>query len=84
MERQAARGAPGQPAGLLLVMAAFLGLQTAGCTAAGMAAGPILTAISLVSDRSVERTVAADLTTAWAATVDAHRSSSRSAVSGSW
>ncbi len=42
-----------------------------GCTAAGMAAGPVLTAISIVSDRSVERTVAADLTTAWAATLDA-------------
>jgi hypothetical protein len=43
-----------------------------GCAAAGLAAvGPMLGAFSALGDRSVERTVPAELPTAWGATVDA-------------
>ena len=51
-------------AGILL---ALLGIALAGggCVAAGLAAtGPLFTAVQLVTDRSVERTLAADLSTA--------------------
>jgi hypothetical protein len=41
-----------------------------GCVAGGLAAGPLLAAIQVVGDRSVERTVPADLGAAGAATVD--------------
>lgn len=44
----------------------------AGCAAAGLAAvGPVLSSFAALGDRSVERTVPADLQTAWGATVDA-------------
>lgn len=46
-------------------------LTGGGCTAAGLAAGPLITSIQLLGDRSVERTLPADLSTAWAATVHA-------------
>jgi hypothetical protein len=51
------------------VLAAVAG--SGGCAAGGLAVGPILTAIQIVGDRSVERTVAADLEATRAATVDA-------------
>lgn len=52
--------------GLLLTIA----LAGGGCAAAGMAVGPLMTALQAIGGRSVERTLAADLETAWTATVD--------------
>lgn len=46
-------------------------LAGGGCAAAGLAAaGPLLTAIGTISNRSIERTLSADLQTAWTATVE--------------
>lgn len=46
-------------------------LAGGGCAAAGLAAaGPLLTAIGTISSRSIERTLSADLQTAWTATVE--------------
>jgi hypothetical protein len=56
--------------GLLVPLLGALG--GGGCTAVGFtAAGPLFSAVQMVGDRTVERTLAADLPTAWAATVDA-------------
>jgi len=52
----------------LLISSALAG---AGCTVAGLAAGTLVGAIQAVSERSVERTLPVDLSTAWAATADA-------------
>ncbi|MFQ5656690.1 MAG: DUF3568 family protein [Candidatus Methylomirabilales bacterium] len=41
-----------------------------GCAAAGLAAGPLVTALQFVGGRTVERTLSADLETTWTATVD--------------
>jgi hypothetical protein len=62
---------PGHPA-LLLLLLAWAGLGTGGCVTAGLAAvGPILGSITAIGDRTVERTIPADLSTTWGATVDA-------------
>jgi len=43
-----------------------------GCVAAGLAAmGPVMGSLAALGDRSVERTIPADLSTTWGATVDA-------------
>jgi hypothetical protein len=52
--------------GLALGLAAAL--ATSGCVAAGLAAGPLMSAVQLVGDRTVERTVAAELAEAQGAT----------------
>ncbi|HXH82182.1 MAG TPA: hypothetical protein VNN07_04550 [Candidatus Tectomicrobia bacterium] len=51
-------------------LAAALLLST-GCAAAGLAGGPLVSAIQMVGDRTVERAVRADRGTALAATLDA-------------
>jgi uncharacterized protein DUF3568 len=62
---------PGHPA-LLLLLLALAGLGSGGCVTAGLAAvGPILGSITAIGDRTVERTIPADLSTTWGATVDA-------------
>jgi hypothetical protein len=43
-------------------------LATSGCVAAGLAAGPLMGAVQLIGDRTVERTVAAELAEAMGAT----------------
>lgn len=54
----------------LLLFPVLLG--SGGCVAAGLAAmGPIVGSFSALGDRSVERTMPADLSTTWGATVDA-------------
>ncbi len=55
---------------LLLVLLSAIALVGGGCAVAGMAAGPLLTALQAIGARSVEQTLAADLDTAWTATVD--------------
>jgi hypothetical protein len=52
--------------GLTLCLA--VGAATSGCVAAGLATGPLMSAVQLVGDRSVERTVAAELMEAQGAT----------------
>jgi hypothetical protein len=52
---------------LLLVLSG-----SGGCAAVGLAAvGPMLSSFAALGDRTVERTVPADLPTTWGATVDA-------------
>ncbi len=47
-------------------------LGSGGCVTAGLAAmGPVMGSIAAIGDRTVERTIAADLSTTWGATVDA-------------
>lgn len=47
-------------------------LGTGGCVTAGLAAmGPVMGSIAAIGDRTVERTIPADLSTTWGATVDA-------------
>jgi hypothetical protein len=54
----------------LLLFPVLLG--SGGCVTAGLAAvGPILGSITAIGDRTVERTIPADLSTTWGATVDA-------------
>ena len=61
---------PGRP--LLLSLLLCAGLGSGGCATAGLAAlGPLLGSVSALGDRSVERTIPADLSTTWGATVDA-------------
>lgn len=55
--------------GFLLLASCALG--TAGCAGGLAAAGPLITVLQLAADRTVERTLPADATTVWAATVDA-------------
>ncbi len=55
---------------LRLVLLLAIALAGGGCAVAGMAAGPLRTAIQAIGARSVEQTLAADLETAWTATVD--------------
>jgi hypothetical protein len=52
------------PAALLLLAA---GLTAGGCVAAGFATGPLVSAVQLIGDRSVARTVGAEMDAAWAA-----------------
>ena len=54
---------------LLLGCLAAIALVGSGC-AASMAAGPLISALQAISDRSVQRTLSADLETAWTATLD--------------
>ncbi len=55
----------------LLVLAAA-GLAAGGCATAGFAlVGPLAGSITAIADRSVERTLPADLATSWMATTDA-------------
>jgi hypothetical protein len=44
-----------------LALGFAVALATSGCVAAGLATGPLMSAVQLVGDRTVERTVAADL-----------------------
>lgn len=47
-------------------------LGSGGCVTAGLAAmGPVMGSIAALGDRTVERTIPADLSTTWGATVDA-------------
>lgn len=47
-------------------------LGSGGCVTAGLAAmGPVMGSIAAIGDRTVERTIPADLSTTWGATVDA-------------
>jgi hypothetical protein len=56
---------------LLLPLYVATMLAGGGCAAAGLAAaGPLLTALGTISSRSIERTLSADLETAWTATVE--------------
>src|SRR5215475_1938276 len=45
-------------------------LAISGCAAAGIAAGPLVSAVQAVTDRSLERTLPVDLATAWGASVE--------------
>jgi hypothetical protein len=51
-----------------LALGLAVALATSGCVAAGLATGPLMSAVQLIGDRSVERTVQADMQEAWAAT----------------
>jgi hypothetical protein len=44
-----------------LALAVLVALSASGCVAAGLATGPLMSAVQLVGHRSVERTVAADV-----------------------
>jgi len=68
MHMSARSYSPGSLAALLLLVL----LGSGGCVAAGLAAvGPMLGSITALGDRTVERTIPADLSTTWGATVDA-------------
>src|SRR5215831_12407632 len=55
----------------MLLLLSLVLLGTGGCVAAGLAAvGPVLTSVVAIGDRSVERTIPADLQATWGATVD--------------
>jgi hypothetical protein len=45
-----------------LALGLAVALTTSGCVAAGLLGGPLVSAVQLIGDRTVERTVAADLT----------------------
>ncbi len=51
-----------------LALGLVVGLATSGCVAAGLATGPLMSAVQLIGDRTVERTVTADLAEAQGAT----------------
>jgi hypothetical protein len=51
-----------------LVLGLAVALATSGCVAAGLASGPLMSAVQLVGDRTVERTVGAELAEAQGAT----------------
>jgi cytoskeletal protein CcmA (bactofilin family) len=55
---------------LLLVLLSAIALVGGGCAGVSMAAGPLLSVLQAIGARSVEQTLAADLETAWTATVD--------------
>jgi hypothetical protein len=57
---------------IAFLLLSLLPLATGGCVTAGLAiGGPVISSIVAVSDRSVERTIPADLSTTWAASADA-------------
>jgi hypothetical protein len=57
---------------LSLFMLAIAGLAAGGCVTAGLAlAGPLAGSLTAIADRSVDRTMPADLGTTWGATADA-------------
>lgn len=51
-----------------LALGLVVALATSGCVAAGLAGGPLISAVQLIGDRTVERTVAAELAEALGAT----------------
>ena len=51
-----------------LALGLAVALATSGCVAAGLAGGPLMSAVQLIGDRTVERTVAAELAEAQGAT----------------
>ena len=51
-----------------LVLGLVVALATSGCVAAGLAGGPLMSAVQLIGDRTVERTVVAELAEALGAT----------------
>jgi len=51
-----------------LALGLVVALATSGCVAAGLATGPLMSAVQLIGDRTVERTVAAELAEALGAT----------------
>jgi len=51
-----------------LALGIVVALTTSGCVAAGLATGPLMSAVQLIGDRTVERTVAAELSEAVGAT----------------
>lgn len=58
--------------GPLLLVVAAVAVASSGCAGAGVAAvGPLVMALQLVGDRTVERTLPADRHTSWVAAVDA-------------
>lgn len=56
---------------LALLLVATAALAMGGCVAAPFAIGPLVGSVVALGDRSVERTIPADLPTTWAASVDA-------------
>ena len=56
---------------LALLLASMPALATGGCVAAPFAVGPLVGSVVALGDRSVERTIPAELATTWAASVDA-------------
>lgn len=57
---------------LWLLLLASAGLMAGGCATAGLAlVGPLAGSLTAIADRSVERTLPADLGTTWGATADA-------------
>jgi hypothetical protein len=57
---------------LSLLLVAAAGLMAGGCATAGMAlVGPLAGTVTAIVDRSVDRTLPADLSTTWGATADA-------------
>ena len=52
----------------VVALGLLVALATSGCAAAGLAAGPLVSAVQLFGDRTVERTVAAELAEAQGAT----------------
>jgi hypothetical protein len=57
---------------LWLLLLASAGLMAGGCATAGMALmGPLAGTVTAIVDRSVDRTLPADLSTTWGATADA-------------
>lgn len=57
---------------LSLLLLASAGLMAGGCATAGLAlVGPLAGSVTAIVDRSVERTLPADLSTTWGATADA-------------
>jgi len=57
---------------LSLLLLASAGLTAGGCATAGMAlVGPLAGTVTAIVDRSVDRTLPADLSTTWGATADA-------------
>jgi len=45
----------------VLALGMLLALSTSGCVAAGLGGGPLMSAVQMIGDRTVERTVGADL-----------------------
>lgn len=71
------------------LLALATGIAASGCVAAGFATSPLVSAVQLVGDRSVERTVTADKHEAWAAVESAldrmgFRVESRDRADGDW
>lgn len=57
--------------GVALLLLSIALMASGGCVTAGLAIGPVVSSITALADRSVERTIPADLATTWAASTDA-------------